>query len=185
MKKLLILVAMFAIVAVLVVAQGEINPDAEESSFLDVGLPAGFLPDPFIVTAIAGGGIDASEVAELPSECAGFIARVPDVRVNWTTGDSVSSLRVFFVSEEDTTLVVQTPSGEYLCNDDANIEGAEAFSPAVDILETEDGVYNIWVGTFNADENAPGYVMLTERAETYPGQIVSTILGEVVAPEAE
>ncbi|MDG1417268.1 MAG: peptidase S1, partial [Maricaulis sp.] len=52
-------------------------------TFGEVSLNPGFAPDPYMVTLIAGGTIDASGLGE---GCAGMIANAPDFRVNYGAG---------------------------------------------------------------------------------------------------
>lgn len=188
MKKPLVLAIVLVATTILLtipVSAQELDPNAEEPTFLEVSLGPGFLPDPFIVSALAGGDIDALVDLDLGADCAGMVASVPDIRINWTQGDEEpSGVRVFFVAEDDTTLIIQTPDGEFLCNDDNEIDAATVFDPTIDILEPADGTYNIWIGTFEeSEEFVPGYLMVTEFGDSFPGQIVSPILGTIVEPE--
>ncbi len=183
MKRLLTLLIIFVVILPVLAQDAEIDPVAD-ASFLEITLPSNFVLDPFIISALAGGNIPASS---LDASCAGNIAIAPDVRLNWLHNEDTGAtdLRIFFISSLDTTLVIQTPSGDFICNDDNTIDGAEPFDPAIDFLAAEEGTYNIWIGTFSTEEFAPGYLMLTEIGETYPGQIVSRILGNVVRPTSE
>ena len=45
----------------------------------------------------------------------------------------------------DVTLVVNTPSGEWLCSDDAN-----GTNPHIQVDQPQSGTYNIWIGTYTA-----------------------------------
>ena len=134
--------------------------------FLDIGtdagfgearLAAGFTPDPHEVAIVSGGSFNAFEAAS--DDCFGWIAGIPDYRVNWT-GDS-SSLRMFFESDElgaDTTLVVLDPLGNWFCDDDS---GASSFDPQLDLPDL-DGEWNIWIGSFDEGELVGGMFYVTE-----------------------
>lgn len=153
-------------------AQGgdlDLNPTAEPN-FGTVSLSSGFLPDPFIVTAQSGGQVDAG--TQDLGNCYGFVTAAPDFRLTWDGEGDL--LRIFFVSLEDATLMVRAPDGEFECNDDFN-----SLNPAVEFDEAADGDYAIWIGSYNADEMIPGYLMISELSSV-PGSIVSPILGESV-----
>ena len=65
--------------ASLAAAQETFDPTADPG-FGGWNFNEGVLPDPFIVSIIGGGSIDASTVDPL---CNGYIAGAPDFRVNW------------------------------------------------------------------------------------------------------
>lgn len=94
------------------------------------------------VTIQAGGDIQASDLGE---ECGGFIADAPDYVVNYS-GDQGLFIQAF--SEQDTTMVVQTPGGEILCNDDS-----DELNPAIRTASGETGTFYVWVGTFDPISN--------------------------------
>jgi serine protease Do len=116
-------------------------------------LSAGFVPDPTEVSVSAGGPVDV-RAQNLGDGCLGFAASNPDYRIEWS--GSAPLLRIFFVSDDDTTLIVGTPSGEFVCNDDFN-----GLDPLVDIPNPSAGTYNIWVGSFGSDEIVPGTLSIT------------------------
>jgi hypothetical protein len=105
-----------------------------------VSLSAGFQPSPHSVSIVAGGGINAGN---LGGGCAGFIADAPDYRLNYTAGGS--PLVISVLANSDTTLVVNNPSGAWLCDDDSG----GSLNPLVQINNPLSGQYDIWVGTFS------------------------------------
>lgn len=112
-----------------------------------VDLTAGFTPDPYQVNLYAG-GIIASDGAI--AECyAGWIAEGPDFRLNFTATTN-PQLTISATSDSDTTLVIQDPRGNWVCNDDTN-----ALDPAIVFSSPVSGQYNIWVGTFGAPRIYP------------------------------
>lgn len=121
-----------------------------------VTLSHGFSPDPFAIDLDAGGP-DENPV-EGPG-CVGYIsAAQPDVVVDYTAGDIFN---LYFYVESggvDTTLMIHTPDGRWLCNDD--FEGLE---PRVDVPNPTSGAYAIWVGTFG-DAVRDATLMVTELA---------------------
>ncbi len=91
----------------------------------------------FDTSIVAGGNIDADR---LGSDCAGEIADAPGMRLNYGTGGDL--LRIIATSDTDTSLVVRTPDGEWLCNDDA----MGGLNPILSLNSPASGEYNIWVG---------------------------------------
>ena len=79
----------------------------------------------------------------------GFVNERPHIGL--TTPESQNSLLISAFSELDTTLLVYTPSGEWLFNDDT-----EGINPAIQLSSTEAGEYLIWVGSFYSVEPAGG-----------------------------
>ena len=107
-------------------------------------LEAGFLPDPAIALLRAGGITDAREIIE---GCVGYItSEQPDWRVIYNADDD-SKLGFYAESEEDTTLIIFTPEGEWRCNDDLNTY-SEA-NPGIEFSNAKSGTYNIWAGTYS------------------------------------
>ena len=101
-------------------------------------LAAGF--DVHTVALLAGGPENAAN--NVGGDCVGFVAEAPDLRVVFTAG---TSPLVFSVeSETDTTLVVNGPDGNWLCNDDSR----GTLNPTIVISGPMSGQYDIWVGTF-------------------------------------
>lgn len=101
------------------------------------------------VSLVAGGPVDAFEVFE---ECAGTISDAPNYTVTYTGND----LRIGVRSEQDTTLVVQAPNGEWLCNDD--FDGYNPF-----LYEGYGaGEYKVWVGTYEEDSDYRATLYFTE-----------------------
>jgi hypothetical protein len=129
-----------------------------------VDLEAGFLLDPYLLRVAGGGPLVAEQFQE---GCAGFVGEEPDVTLNWS-GDS-PVLYLYFYSDADPVLLVETPSGEMLCNDDA---GLETTDPLIAIEEPAEGAYNIYVGTFRPGELALGFLAITE---VEPGNGLATL----------
>lgn len=91
----------------------------------------------FDTSIVAGGDIDADR---LGGDCAGEISDAPGMRVNYGAGGDI--LRFIATSDTDTSLVVRTPDGEWLCNDDA----MGGLNPIISLTSPAEGEYNIWVG---------------------------------------
>jgi serine protease Do/protease YdgD len=116
-----------------------------------LNLNAGFLPDPQVVNVVAGGNIDARR---LGGNCVGAIANAPDVRLNYRAGSF--PLYIAARSNSDTTLVINLPNGQWLCNDDF-----QGLNPGVVLRNPPSGQYDIWVGTFGGG-TAPAQVIVSE-----------------------
>ncbi|MFY0636420.1 hypothetical protein [Maricaulis maris] len=94
-------------------------------------------PQRFDMSISAGGDIEADDLGR---DCAGEIADAPSLRLHYGSGGDM--LRVFAMSNTDTSLVIQTPSGDWLCNDDA----MGGLDPILSLSSPQEGEYNIWVG---------------------------------------
>lgn len=121
-------------------------------AFGTVNLEGGFTPDPHTTELIAGGSI---QVEGQGAGCTGYIASAPDVDLMFVAGQL--PLNIYVTSEEDTTLVINLPDGSWYCNDDAN-----GFNPAAAFASPQSGLYNIWVGTYDADSNAAATLKISE-----------------------
>ncbi len=110
-----------------------------------MSLTAGFTPDPFVTSLAAGGMVDASTFGD---NCWGFVASRPDFVLAYTSGDF--PLRFFVNSDADTTMLVRTPRGEVICNDDT-----DGLNPAVTIPDPVSGPYEVYIGTFSGSEGFP------------------------------
>lgn len=109
--------------------------------FGNVSLSAGFDPDPHEVSVMAGGPVWLEH--ELGSECVGHVnAAQPDVVLDYTAGEW--PLYIYAESEEDTTLIVRAPDGEWYCSDDDR-----GLDPGLVFGAPDSGRYAIWVGTYS------------------------------------
>lgn len=121
------------IVAVAVMGAAGAQDFSLEPSFATLTLGAGFQPDPYEVSVLAGGDIDAGSFG-----CSGSIANAPDVRLNWQGGQ----ITIGVYSSDDTTLVINGPDGQWYCIDDVN-----GMDPELTLSGS--GQYDIWVGVFS------------------------------------
>lgn len=127
-----------------------------------VDLNPGFVPDPHEVSVVAGGSVDVGG-GDYGSECTGYAAVAPDVRLNW--GDDGDLLRILFEasdSGDDTTLIVNTPDGRWLCNDD----GGSSLNPLIEINDAGAGRYDIWIGSYTDGDYINGTLKITELSST-------------------
>lgn len=152
-------------------ADGE-DTDASDaaplSAYISLDLAAGFPLDPFLVSVNGGGDVDASAFG---AGCTGFVNDAPTVSLDWE--GEADFVEAFFYSHSDPVLVVQTPDGEYLCSDDAN---DLLLDPVIELANPANGRYNIWVGSYTADQLIPGLLVITTRPEINLGTFDLTSL---------
>jgi S1-C subfamily serine protease len=123
-----------------------------------IDLKSGFIPDPLVVEALAGG---EQNVSYLGAECTGYVAAGPDYRLSWS-GYSEALFIQFQADnpEHDATIVIKDPGGLWHCNDDA-YEGT--LDPGVTFTSPQEGEYLIWVGSYEADTYIEGNIVISEK----------------------
>tara|TARA_R110000824_G_scaffold336_10_gene2327 strand:- start:8078 stop:10024 length:1947 start_codon:yes stop_codon:yes gene_type:complete len=122
-------------------------------------LESGFLPDPQLLELAAGGEIYAGDV---DFSCSGYVSEAPDYRVNYAADGQ--GLGIYTNADIDTTLLINTPNGEWVCNDDhydlENLNAGYYFE------NPQAGEYNIWVGVYEeSDAFANAILAITEYPE--------------------
>lgn len=127
-------------------------------------LQRGFTPDPHIVAAGAGGTVDTST---LNLDC-GFTTSSPTFAFSLFGGAEEGFLRIFYATSDDTdtTLVVHTPSQEWICIDNSSF--GNGMDPGLDIEYAVSGDYAVWVGTKQFDTYGTGRLFVTQSANTIP-----------------
>ena len=114
-------------------------------------LRAGFTPDPYRVNNVVSGGAIQTSKGGIDA----WVARAPDFRLNYTAG--ALPLTVRFVGTGDTTLLINTPDGRWVADDDSDGN----LNPRVTFNSPRSGQYDIWVGTV-PKRNERGTLMITE-----------------------
>ncbi len=113
-----------------------------EPTYGKVDLKAGFLPDPHLVRLTAGGSIGVNM-----GECDyGNVANAPDIDINYQASGS-TNLYFYVESNDDTILLINTPAGQWVCNDD----GHSGTNPLIRIPNAPSGLYDVWVGTYSTE----------------------------------
>lgn len=142
---------------------GELTPGGTVANFGVHRLTTGFTPDPYTVDVVSGGGIDAS-TSNAGAGCAGWVTGQPDVIVHF---DEMSGfLRFAFrpgTEGADGTLVINDGQGNWHCNDDAS-----GLNPVVDLADAPPGQYDIWIGSYNAEDRISGQLLVTELTDVMP-----------------
>ncbi len=144
------------------VAGGDLNPNAPPSDGTST-LTAGFADDPRTSPVTAGGPVDAENLGGL---CVGWVSAAPQ---HVLTYEANNTFDLFLSAEadegQDLVMVVQTPNGEFLCNDDRGdvdyAEGAGYF-PGLQISDPEAGDYTIWVGTYDQGATIAAQLNMSE-----------------------
>lgn len=152
-------------------SEGPVSGGSSEtngSAFLDfnddptyglIELKSGFAPSPHSVEVVSGGSIDVAAV-ERGTDCLGYAAKAPDLSLSWS--GSSSNLRVYYEADDpadDTVLIINTPDGQWICNDDAH---EDTLNPQLNLSSFDDGRYDIWVGSYYEDEFINGKLFITE-----------------------
>jgi hypothetical protein len=133
-----------------------LDPDAIPL-FGSTSLESGFSPDPHILEVEAGGSVDTTEF----SPACGYTSYHPAFVLDWQGGDVLETfLRIFFTPGDgtDTTLLVHTPEGEWLCEQDS----------VLDLPSAPSGEYAIWVGTRQDGAPVAGSLSITGSRQVTP-----------------
>ena len=126
---------------------------AARPNYGDVLLKEAFVPDPHSVSVTSGGNVEVEiEGCEL-----GYVSDAPDVDLYYTTTGG-SDLYIYVEGEGDTMLLINTPDGGWVCDDDSHGD----LDPLVHIPSAEDGLYDIWVGSYSAGERHAATLYISE-----------------------
>ena len=93
---------------------------------------------------VAGGDIDLDRCAAVTGS--GFVVEGPDVTLTYDDMGQGRALELRVEAACDTVLVVNTPAGDWLYNDDT-----AGTDPALRIEAAAGGAYDIWVGTWGME----------------------------------
>jgi hypothetical protein len=139
----------------------EVAPGADPSTrLMDFSLPAlaatlslepGFAPDAGRINVTAGGPAEPVNTGE--AFCLGNYTNAPSVELTWAGGPFSVSTQ----ADGDTTLAVNLPNGDWVCDDD----GGEGLLSRLD-LSGDAGVYDIWAGSFFSDEPEDAVLIIEE-----------------------
>lgn len=124
-----------------------------EPHFGAIELAAGFEPDPYDLNVTAGG-------THLLENCGfndatGFVTTRPDFDLYWS-GTS-SQLTIAVESKADAILLINGPDGSWYYDDDYR-----GTFPAITILNPMEGLYDIWIGSYDGSRRNPAVLIFTE-----------------------
>jgi hypothetical protein len=138
-------------------AAGFRQPNVTASpAFGEISLKTDFDPDPWRVQLTAGGNdfLDG----KLGVDCKGYIdAAQPDFVLNYSAGKY--DLFFYADSDADTGLIIRTPDGNWVCNDDGLNRGLD---PTVQILRPKSGKYGVWVAVIETPNTSPATLLISE-----------------------
>lgn len=158
---------MFCAVTGAVFAQDEQPLDVTApAEFGSVSISAGFMPDPYRVATIIGGGDVEAARRNLGPNCVGFIGIVPDIRVS--LGTALPFMRIIYISDTittDTAMVVRDPSGNFRCNNNS----FGIFNPSLDFENAVPGDYTVWISGFTPNSPVYGDLYVTTNRLVTPG----------------
>lgn len=117
-----------------------------------VTLKAGFEPDPYKKNLDAGGDVKTDK-----GGVTAWVAKAPDFQLNYTAGNF--ALTILAESKADTTLLINTPDGKWVANDDGPGTG---LNPLIKFAKPKSGRYDIWVGTLAKGITPPATLIITE-----------------------
>lgn len=121
-------------------------------SFGTVTLKTGFVPGPFTKELQAGGPIETRE-----GGVRAYISKDPELIFHYTAGKD--PLKIYAESNSDTTLLIRTPDGKWVANDDGLGTG---LNPLIRFDRPLSGRYVIWVGTYRSINRVPAVLKISE-----------------------
>ncbi len=119
-----------------------------EPNFGGTELASGFDDDPRVAPVYVGGPLDLSKSTEF--SCSGFVSEAPDYRIDYSTSSENYTLSFYALAEVDTILLINTPNGDWHCNDDFNEEFG--FTAGLEFESPLNGIYDIWVGVYDQND---------------------------------
>jgi hypothetical protein len=119
---------------------------------------------PLTAQVKAEGELPTPELATAEPFCSGLISVAPSYAFEWTGGAKAAG--VMFEGDGDTTLIVRTPDGKFVCADDA--AGSANLNPLVVLDNPAAGRYLVWVGRTNPDKPVTGKLTVASTADLVP-----------------
>lgn len=168
------IVALASAIAASLAAPGTAQDFSLPPTFGVISLQGAFAPDPNWISLLAGGSIQSEySDAVTGNRCVGHFADAPDLRVFFDQAQAGLPLSFFVNSREDTVLLVNTPDGQWHCNDDSS-----GLNPALSFDAPLEGQYDIWVGTYApiTDDYPPATLSMTE-GEAFVGEFERAFFG--------
>ncbi|ADO42431.1 peptidase S1 [Ketogulonicigenium vulgare] len=120
--------------------------------FGSIQLNAGFMPDPHVRNITAGGTINLQNCG---TNWGGFVTQRPDFDLYWN--GSSAQLTIAIEANADAILLISAPDGTWYYNDDYR-----GLNPAITFSNPQQGLYDIWIGTYDGSRRNPGRLIITE-----------------------
>ncbi len=122
-------------------------------SFGTLTLNAGFQPDPISYNITAGGTSDLRRCFSTGES--GYVTNRPDFDLHW--GGSSRQLTIAVQANADAVLLVNAPDGSWYYSDDYR-----GTNPAITFINPQQGLYDIWIGSYDGSRRNPGLLIFTE-----------------------
>lgn len=122
--------------------------------FGSIRLSAGFQPDPYVRNITAGGTIPLQRC--FSGGYQGFVTTRPDFDLYWSGRASQLTIAVECPGA-DAILLVSDPNNEWFYSDDYR-----GTNPALTFLQPVEGLYDIWIGSYDGSRRNPGRLIITE-----------------------
>jgi hypothetical protein len=145
------------------VMPSEAEPEIRtENGIPHIGLSSGFQPDPFTYGLRAGGPVETNT-----DNFTGYLPASPSAILEFSP--EKFPLTLILRSESDNVMMLRTPDGQILYNDD--FDGLDA---GFTIYEPQEGAYEIFAGLLNDAMPVPAELVITEiYAPNRPAPVVS------------
>lgn len=128
-------------------------PDwSQRPHFGSIQITAGFQPDPYVRNITAGG---TENLRRCGFNWDGFVSRKPDFDLYYQGGGYPLTIAV--TAQADAILLISAPNGDWYYNDDYR-----GFNPAITFQNPQNGLYDIWIGSWDGSRRNPGQLIITE-----------------------
>ncbi len=125
------------------------NPTMK-ANFGSARLSSGFTPDPHRVAVVSGGATQTNL-----GGVRAWVSNAPDYKLTYEAGSLPLIIRVD--APGDTTLLVNTPDGRWVADDDSG----GSLNPKIVFNNPQSGRYDIWIGTV-PKRNEKGTLIISE-----------------------
>jgi hypothetical protein len=142
-----------AVVTMAMAAPAVACPDWQGAPhFGQIDLWAGFTPDPYVRSITAGGTTD---IGRCGLNASGYVTTRPDFDLYWNGASQ--QLTIAVEARADAILLINAPDGSWWYSDDYR-----GTNPAVTFYNPQEGLYDIWVGSYDGSRRNPGRLIITE-----------------------
>jgi len=142
MRSLRRLAAVILFAALPGLAAAQACPDINGPTITPLSYDASQLAQPQVIPMVAGGDLNLSNCADVPGN--GFVVSGPDYELQLTGVAPGSNLTLAVQGTCDTVILANDSTGAWQFNDD----GPAGIDPVL-TFPAADGVYDIWVGTYD------------------------------------